>query len=66
MKWQEINRRFANDEVPLPEFWGGFRVVPMEFEFWQGRENRLNDRFRYRPQKDSNHAQTWCIERLAP
>ncbi|KGG25367.1 Pyridoxamine 5'-phosphate oxidase [Prochlorococcus sp. MIT 0702] len=66
MKWQEIQRRFANGEVPLPEFWGGFRVAPIEFEFWQGRENRLNDRFRYRPQKDSNHAQTWRIERLAP
>ncbi|WP_413361525.1 pyridoxamine 5'-phosphate oxidase [Prochlorococcus sp. MIT 1201] len=66
MKWQEMNRRFANGEVPLPEFWGGFRVAPIEFEFWQGRENRLNDRFRYRPQQDSNHAQTWRIERLAP
>ncbi len=66
MKWQDIQRRFANGEVPLPEFWGGFRVAPIEFEFWQGRENRLNDRFRYRPQKDSNHDQTWCIERLSP
>lgn len=68
MKWEEIKRRFASGEVPLPEAWGGFRVVPREFEFWQGRENRLHDRFRYRRQ-DSGSAQdaeAWLIERLAP
>lgn len=62
MKWDEMKRKFARGEVPLPSFWGGFRVVPSEFEFWQGRENRLHDRFRYTKQKDHS----WQIERLAP
>ena len=68
MKWEEIKRRFANGEVPLPEAWGGFRVVPWEVEFWQGRENRLHDRFRYRrPVKgDGGDDGAWTIERLAP
>ena len=61
MKWEEMKRKFADGEVPLPSFWGGFRVVPSEVEFWQGRENRLHDRFRYLPE-DSG----WRIDRLAP
>jgi pyridoxamine 5'-phosphate oxidase len=47
--------------VPMPEFWGGYRVTPLAWEFWQGRENRLHDRFRYRRPGDQ-----WVIERLAP
>jgi len=66
IKWQELKHRFANGEVPLPEAWGGFRVTPLEFEFWQGRENRLHDRFRYQRQDDGNNGQNWSIERLAP
>ncbi len=62
MKWDEMKRKFARGEVPLPSFWGGFRVVPSEFEFWQGRENRLHDRFRYARQTDG----AWLVERLAP
>jgi len=61
MKWDEVKRKFADGEIPLPSFWGGFRVVPSEVEFWQGRENRLHDRFRYTRSGDS-----WGIERLAP
>jgi pyridoxamine 5'-phosphate oxidase len=62
MKWEEMKRRFRAGEVPLPSFWGGFRVIPREIEFWQGRENRLHDRFRYtRGDNDS-----WQLERLAP
>ncbi len=61
-KFAEMARRFTQGEVPLPDFWGGYRVVPEMFEFWQGRENRLHDRFRYLRQPDGG----WLIERLAP
>jgi len=61
-KFQEIKSKFRNKEVPLPSFWGGYRVVPNEIEFWQGRRNRLHDRFQYTKQDDGR----WEIERLAP
>ncbi|MFM8230877.1 MAG: pyridoxamine 5'-phosphate oxidase [Chthoniobacterales bacterium] len=61
MKLEEMKTKFADGEVPLPSFWGGFRVVPSEIEFWQGRENRLHDRFRYARSGDA-----WNIARLAP
>lgn len=61
-KWEEMKRKFAAGQVPLPSFWGGFRVRPVEFEFWQGRADRLHDRFRY--QRDGSGA--WNIERLQP
>jgi pyridoxamine 5'-phosphate oxidase len=57
-----MKEKFAHGEVPLPDFWGGVRVVPHEIEFWQGGPNRLHDRFRYSLQTGS----TWHIERLAP
>lgn len=62
MKFEEIKRKFQNSEVPLPDFWGGYRVKPHTIEFWQGRENRLHDRFEYRFQADGS----WLIQRLAP
>lgn len=63
-KVAEMARKFAQGEIPLPDFWGGYRVVPQTIEFWQGRESRLHDRFRYvRGGKDG---QDWIIERLAP
>jgi pyridoxamine 5'-phosphate oxidase len=65
MKWEELKRRFAAGEVPLPAAWGGIRVVPREFEFWQGREHRLHDRFRYLRDKNKE-GEGWAIERLAP
>ena len=61
-KFAEVKRKYADGEVPLPSFWGGYRVVPEEFEFWQGRQNRLHDRFQYRAQANGE----WQIERLAP
>lgn len=54
--------RFAGGSVPLPEHWGGYRVVPETIEFWQGRTNRLHDRFRYQRQSGGS----WLIERLSP
>ena len=61
-KVDEIKRKFKEGEVPLPSFWGGYRVVPNTIEFWQGRENRLHDRFVYTRQSDDS----WSVERRAP
>jgi pyridoxamine 5'-phosphate oxidase len=61
MKLDEMKRKFADGDVPLPSFWGGYRVRPDEMEFWQGRASRLHDRLRYRLS-----AGEWVIERLAP
>ena len=58
----EVTERFAEKPVPLPPHWGGYRVKPEVIEFWQGRTNRLHDRFRYARQKDGS----WQIDRLAP
>lgn len=62
MKFDEIKRKFQNQEIPLPSAWGGYRVVPHSFEFWQGRTNRLHDRFLYSRLDDGS----WEIQRLAP
>ncbi|MDQ6623317.1 MAG: pyridoxamine 5'-phosphate oxidase [Verrucomicrobiota bacterium] len=59
----EVQARFGEGEVPLPPGWGGYRVVPEMIEFWQGRTNRLHDRFRYRRQSPN---EAWIIERLSP
>ena len=61
-KVQELRNKFGRGEVPLPSFWGGYRVVPSEIEFWQGGANRLHDRFLYTRQDDLS----WAIERLSP
>jgi pyridoxamine 5'-phosphate oxidase len=58
----EIEARFPTGEIPLPPFWGGYRVEPELIEFWQGRLSRLHDRLRYSRRSDGG----WTIERLAP
>ncbi|WP_283125831.1 pyridoxamine 5'-phosphate oxidase [Providencia stuartii] len=60
-KFLELKQKFQNGEVPLPSFWGGFRVVFNSVEFWQGGANRLHDRFIYQREEDG-----WKIDRLAP
>jgi pyridoxamine 5'-phosphate oxidase len=58
----EMKERFADKPVPLPPHWGGYRVRPETMEFWQGRQDRLHDRFRYTRQPNGG----WQIDRLAP
>ena len=62
MKLEEMKHKFSDGEIPLPDFWGGYRIVPKTFEFWQGRPNRLHDRFLYSKQSD----ESWQIDRIAP
>jgi pyridoxamine 5'-phosphate oxidase len=59
----EMTERYTGREIELPPQWGGYRLVPETIEFWQGRANRLHDRFRYAREKDGS---SWTIERLAP
>ncbi|NEQ32376.1 MAG: pyridoxamine 5'-phosphate oxidase [Leptolyngbya sp. SIO4C5] len=61
-QFEAIQQKFADREIPLPDFWGGYRVVPTSFEFWQGRPKRLHDRFLYTPAESGR----WQIQRLSP
>jgi pyridoxamine 5'-phosphate oxidase len=60
-QFMQMKQKYLSGGVPLPDFWGGYRIIPTEFEFWQGGESRLHDRFQYL--KQGNH---WEIARLAP
>ncbi|WP_414578413.1 pyridoxamine 5'-phosphate oxidase [Anabaena sp. CCY 9402-a] len=61
-RMQEFQSKYENQEVPRPPHWGGFRLIPTEIEFWQGRSSRLHDRLLYTPLETG----TWKIERLSP
>ena len=60
-EFNSLKEKYSKGQVPLPDFWGGYRIVPTEIEFWQGGEKRLHDRFRY--QLNGTH---WEIARLSP
>ena len=60
-QFASMKKKFSAGDIPLPDFWGGYRVVPKSIEFWQGRENRLHDRFIYELSDDK-----WTISRLSP
>lgn len=61
-RYAEVERTHPGDDIPLPPHWGGFRVIPAWYEFWQGRPSRLHDRLRYR----ADTMGRWAIERLSP
>ena len=61
-KLAEVTAQYAAGEIPLPPHWGGYRLKPETIEFWQGRTNRLHDRFRY----SRREAGDWLVERLSP
>ncbi len=61
MQAQKMSEKFKNKKIPLPDFWGGYRLKPNHIEFWQGRENRLHDRITYTKVLDD-----WKVGRLAP
>lgn len=61
-QWQAISKKYPSGDIPLPEFWGGYRVRPLQIEFWQGGEHRLHDRFEFTLQA----GEQWKVERLAP
>ena len=58
----QVKEKFKEGEIPLPDAWGGYRIKPQQFEFWQGRASRLHDRFRFRKAGEGE----WQVERLAP
>ncbi|KAI1258856.1 pyridoxamine 5'-phosphate oxidase [Xylariaceae sp. FL1019] len=64
---KDAEQRFeGEDQIPVPEFWGGLRIIPESVEFWQGRQNRLHDRFVYTKKGDASEKSEWTLERLSP
>ncbi|MFQ3237574.1 MAG: pyridoxamine 5'-phosphate oxidase [Paraglaciecola sp.] len=63
-RFEKIKHKFQDDVIPVPEFWGGYRVLPQEIEFWQGGDHRLHDRFVF--SRESEEDKCWTIQRLMP
>ena len=62
-RFEELSTTYKDVPIPRPPHWGGYRVIPLLFEFWQGRGDRLHDRFSYRLRSD---VKDWVVERLSP
>ena len=60
--FKTLEKKYAGQEIPMPPYWGGYRVKPDSVEFWQGRHGRLHDRLRYRREQNGD----WAVDRLAP
>jgi len=65
-KLAELKQKFSGGEIPVPSFWGGYRIRAERFEFWQGRPNRLHDRISYEPVDDESDGAIWTRRRLSP
>lgn len=74
-EYQKLKQKFVHGDVPFPDFWGGYRIVPSYFEFWQGGDDRLHDRLVYQPEAEKEveietntetNTLNWQIKRLAP
>ena len=68
-RYQEVDARYPGDAIPVPDFWGGWLIVPQTVEFWQGRPSRLHDRLRFRriePEAAMDDPAGWILERLSP
>jgi pyridoxamine 5'-phosphate oxidase len=66
-QFEQALERFKNTNVPRPDYWGGYRIVPTRIEFWKGRSNRMHDRIAFTRDLNSNGTTTaWAIERLQP
>ncbi|KAI0890344.1 pyridoxamine 5'-phosphate oxidase [Annulohypoxylon maeteangense] len=65
---EETEKRFEGEQdIPVPDFWGGLRIIPESMEFWQGRQSRLHDRFVYNKKASADETvQEWALERLSP
>jgi pyridoxamine 5'-phosphate oxidase len=61
-RMEELESKYPDENIPMPSWWGGYRLNPVEIEFWQGRPSRLHDRFRYLKRADGS----WQIDRLSP
>ncbi len=61
-RYQQLAKQYPEGNIPMPDYWGGYRLKPDMLEFWQGRHDRMHDRLRYRPQQEGG----WLLERLEP